>query len=154
AEHGAFTVTLRTHEGNCPPISWQFDSDEETLTHFARMTRIFVHLKPYSLAVLDEYYSTGSPTIRHPILHYEEDRVLLKIKTEYLYGRDLLVAPVLKPKKTSWKVYLPEDEWIHVWTSRRYGKGWHVVPAPLGQIPVFYRASSTFADLFQGIKNL
>ena len=153
-EFSAFTVTLRTHEGNCPPISWQFDSDEETLAHFARMSRLFVHLKPYSQVTLEEYCETGLPTIRHPILHYERDQILLKIKTEYLYGRDLLVAPVLKPKRTTWKVYLPDDEWIHVWTGQQYGKGWHMVPAPIGQPPVFYRTKSAFTQLFEELKTI
>ncbi len=154
AEHTAFTIIMRTHEGNCPPISWQFDSDEETLAHFAHMSRIFVHLKPYTQNVLQEYYDHGHPPMRHPILHYETDQTLAKLKTEYLFGRDLLVAPVLKPKKTTWKVYLPEDNWIHLWSGQEFKGGWYTVPAPIGQPPVFYRAGSPFTGLFLELKSL
>ncbi len=154
AEHTAFTVVMRTHEGNCPPISWQFDSDEETLRHFARMSRIFVHLKPYTVATLRDYQEHGLPPMRHPIIHYETDKVLVNLKTEYLFGRDLLVVPVLKPKKVTWKVYLPEDKWVHLWSGQEYQGGWYTVPAPLGQPPVFYRVQSPFISLFSELKNL
>jgi alpha-glucosidase len=151
AELSAFTLQMRSHEGNRPERNWQFDSDPETLDFLARMTRIYDRLKPYRLRLLEEYQQTGLPPIRHPYLHYESDPELHRLKYQYLLGRDLLVAPVILPRRRTHRVYLPEDRWIHLWSSRSYGPGWHRVSAPLGQPPVFYREGSAFVADFSAL---
>ncbi|MCG8417121.1 MAG: alpha-glucosidase [Proteobacteria bacterium] len=153
-EQAAFTPIMRTHEGNRPDSNWQFDSDDETLDHVARMTRVYVHLKEYHRALGREYTDTGLPPMRHPYIHYEADPVLHTLKYQYLYGRDLLVAPVYQPKKKSMRVYLPDDTWMHAWTGQSYSGGWHNVLAPLGQPPVFYRTSSPHRDRFDGLQTI
>jgi sulfoquinovosidase len=150
-EQSAFTPIMRTHEGNRPRDNWQFDSDPETLRHFARMSRVYVHLRDYHRALGREYLETGLPPIRHPYLHDEADETLHTLKYQYLYGRDLLVAPVLRPRKRQARVYLPDDAWVHVWTGRAYGRGFHRVPAPIGCPPVFYRERSPYRALFAGL---
>ncbi|MBN2655786.1 MAG: alpha-glucosidase [Spirochaetales bacterium] len=149
AELSAFTQTMRTHEGNRPDSNWQFNSDDETLSHLARMTEIYTKLKPYHLALSDEYQKSGIPPVRHPYIHYEKDKVLHNLKYQYMYGRDLLVAPVISQGKEKWKVYLPSDKWIHLWSGKEYKGGWFTVDSPLGHPPVFYRKNSEFASLFQ-----
>lgn len=153
-EHSAFTIVMRTHEGNRPAINWQFDSDDETLSHFAKMSRVHAGLKDYFKHLVSEYQNTGLPLIRHPFIHYEGDKVLHTLKYQYLLGRDLLVAPVIKPGKKTWRVYLPEDNWLHLWSGKEYGGGWHQLNCPLGQPPVFYRAASEFAAVFESLKRL
>ena len=70
----------------------------------------------------------------------------------YLLGGDLLVAPVVEPAADSRWVFLPAGDWLHLWSGRRYAPGEHEVPAPLGEPPVFYRASSEFAELFASLR--
>jgi sulfoquinovosidase len=154
AEHSAFTVIMRTHEGNRPDKNWQFDSDDETLRHFAKMSKIHKHLKPYIKTILEDYYHNGLPAMRHPYIHYENDVKLHKFKYQYLFGRDLLVAPVYKPKRRKHKVFLPKDNWTHLWSGNSYDGGWVTVKAPLGEPPVFYREESEFSELFAEIKSL
>lgn len=151
AEHTAFTPIMRTHEGNRPDDNWQFDSDADTLAHFARMSQIHVRLKPYLLHAAQEYQETGLPLVRHPYLHYEGDAQLHELQYQYLLGRDLLVAPVYKPDQQIWTVYLPDDRWGYLWNGQEYGQGWHTVDAPLGQPPVFYRLVSDWVDLFRSL---
>ena len=149
AEHTAFTPVMRTHEGNRPDDNWQFDSDPETLTHFARMSQIHARLKPYLQQAAQEYQETGLPLMRHPYLHYEKDAQLHELQYQYLLGRDLLVAPVYKPDQKTWNVYLPDDRWGYLWNQQEYRQGWHTMAAPLGQPPVFYRLGSAWSDLFR-----
>lgn len=149
AELSAFTQTMRTHEGNRPDSNWQFNSDGETLSHLARMTDIYTKLKPYHMHLSHEYQATGIPPVRHPYLHYEKDDILHSLKYQYMYGKDLMLAPVVKKGKKKWKLYLPQDQWIHLWTGKEYSGGWITVDSPLGKPPVFYRADSQFADLFR-----
>jgi alpha-glucosidase len=152
AEQAAFSPLMRTHEGNRPGTQWQFHSDPDTLRLLARATEVFARLKPYRLQALDEYQRTGLPLMRHPYLHYEGEETLHRLSYQYLLGRDLLVAPVLRPRARSWRAYLPQDAWVHLWSGAALAPGWHRVPAPLGRPPVFYRAASAFRKDFEGLR--
>lgn len=154
AEQAAFSPLMRSHEGNRPATQWQFHSDGETLRLLARATEVFGRLKPYRLQALEEYQRAGLPLMRHPYLHYEQDETLHRLAYQYLLGRDLLVAPVLRPRARSWRVYLPQDSWVHLWSGLRAVPGWQRVPAPLGSPPVFYRADSPFRRDFEALRAL
>jgi len=153
AEHSAFSMIMRTHEGNIPPRNIQFD-DIRVIDHFALMSKIFVHLKSYKIALSKEYQETGIPPIRPCFLYNQLDPILQSLKYQYLFGRELLVAPVIKPNIKEWEVYLPKDTWIHLWTGRKFNEGWQTIPAPIGQPPVFYRKNSKNIELFEKIKQL
>jgi alpha-glucosidase len=156
AEMGAFTPVMRTHEGNRPRDNLQIDQDPQVLDHFARMTQIYVHLVPYLKSLVEEASMRGLPVQRPLFLHFEDDTRSYAIQDAYLYGADLLVAPVSQAGKTEWSTYLPAGaNWIHVWTDETFTGGREVtVPAPFGQPPVFYRAGSRFAELFAGLRAL
>jgi alpha-glucosidase len=156
AEMGAFTPVMRTHEGNRPRENLQIDQDPQVLAHFARMTKVYVHLVPYLKSLVAEASTRGLPVQRPLFLHFEGDPRTYAVQDAYLYGPDLLVAPVWQAEKTEWSTYLPEGaEWVHVWSGRTYPGGQEaIVQAPFGQPPVFSRAGSTFSDLFAGLRNL
>ncbi|MGF9759887.1 alpha-glucosidase [Microvirga sp. 0TCS3.31] len=156
AEMGAFTPVMRTHEGNRPRDNLQIDQDPQVLAHFARMTRIYVHLVPYLKSLVAEASTRGLPVQRPLFLHFEDDARTYAIQDAYLYGADLLVAPVSRAGRTEWSTYLPAGvDWVHVWTAETFVGGRDVtVPAPFGQPPVFYRAGTRFADLFAGLRTL
>ncbi len=157
AEFSAFTQTMRSHEGNRPGNNVQYgDGDSELLAHLARMTRIFSAMKPYHQLLSHEYQEKGLPPMRIMELHYpEQSGAFRKYRYQYLYGEDLLVAPVIKPGKREWKVYLPRDQWIHLWTGMEStGGGLIKVAATPGEPPVFYRKNSYHTQLFSGLRNL
>lgn len=153
AEMAAFTPVMRTHEGNRPRDNLQIDGDETVLSHFAAMTRIYAHLAPYLRALSAEAVQRGLPVQRPLFLHHPEDRRTFAIQDSYLYGRDLLVAPVWRAGETERRVYLPEGaDWVHVWSGQRFGGGAEIaVEAPFGCPAVFYREASAFTELFQGL---
>jgi len=153
AEHSAFTPIMRSHESNRPDQNWQWDGDAETIQHLARMAKTYVALAPYRRAVLEEYHATGLPAMRPVVLHYPRlgasgngRRV-----TRYLFGRDLLVEPVLRPGVERATVDLPGDSWVHLWSGKRFPGGRATVDAPFGRPPVFYRANSNHTELFVGM---
>jgi len=153
AEFAACTPMMRTHEGNRPADNWQFDSDGETLDLLARSTRLFTALKPYRIDAVRQNAQNGIPVMRPIMLHYEGGE-FRDVKDEYLLGRDVLVAPVMTEGAERRTVLLPGDDWIHVWTGERYSGGRVDVDAPLGKIPLFYRASSPFSELFSRLADL
>ena len=154
AEFAAFTPVMRTHEGNRPDENWQFDSDKETLLHFARMSAIHKRLKPYLKELVKENTKYGIPVMRPIFMHFEDDMVAHNIKYEYMLGRDLIVAPVYKSDTTTRNVYLPDDEWIHLWTGKTFKGGNIIIEAPIGKPPVFYRKGSKFLKTFKSLKYL
>ncbi|SIQ87781.1 alpha-glucosidase [Rhizobium sp. RU35A] len=156
AEMAAFTAVMRSHEGNRPRDNLQIDQDETVLAHFARMTTIYVHLAPYLKTLSAEAARTGLPVQRPLFLHHEEDRDTYAIQDAYLYGRDLLVAPVWQAGESERTVYLPKGEtWVHVWSGAAFDGGQTVtVAAPLGEPPVFARKGAEQAALFDALRTL
>ncbi|MBT9371766.1 alpha-glucosidase [Rhizobium sp. CSW-27] len=156
AEMAAFTAVMRSHEGNRPRDNIQIDQDAEVLSHFARMTAIYVHLAPYLKALSAEAAQTGLPVQRPLFLHHEDDPETYAVQDVYLYGRDLLVAPVWQAAQSERMVYLPKGEtWVHVWSGEVFDGGQTVtVPAPLGQPAVFARKGAAQAALFDGLRTL
>lgn len=151
-EMAAFTPVMRTHEGNRPAENWQFDSDNETLEHLARMTGIHRMLKPYLKELVEENSARGVPVMRPLFLHYDSDPRAYEEQYEYLLGADMLIAPVYEENVKDWPVYLPPDEWVNIFTGEVFSGGTSViVNAPIGFPPVFYRKGSEYRKLFESI---
>lgn len=150
-ELGAFSPVFRTHEGNRPGDNLQIDSNDALIAGFVRWSRVHAHLSPYVSHLVAEAQSAGLPAQRALFLHHPDDAETFTIQDQYLYGADLMVAPVIEAGAVMRKVYLPQGQWKHLWSGRDYAPGWHDVAAPIGAPPVFYRVASGFADLFRGL---
>lgn len=154
-ELAAFAPVMRSHEGNRPDDNLQYDSSPELLACFARWSRVHVHLAPYVRHLCDEAMASGLPAQRPLFLHYPDDTALYPIQDQFLYGSDLLVAPVIAENAKSRLVTLPGDmPWVHAWTGERFAPGTHDVAAPIGMPPVFYAPDSRFATLFQQLEGV
>jgi len=160
AEFSAFTPIMRSHEGNRPDANIQPWSDVQTAAGVAHMARIHAALAPYAKAALRAYGAGGPPPMRPLFLGWPADTRCAAISSEYLYGNDLLVAPILRRAaagcagKTSRLVYLPKGDWTELWTGRVRSSGKFRVSAPLGQPPVFYRSDSEWKGLFEKFKGV
>lgn len=150
AEMSCFSPVMRSHEGNKPDESWQFDSDKETLQVICRLSRIHKQLKPYLMYLDQEKAELGLPMLR-PLFYYYNEFFAYTIEQIYLLGRDLLVAPSVNKGMITREVRLPEDTWIHLWTGKSYEGGTYRIGVPLGKPAVFYRKKSSFISLFQEI---
>jgi alpha-glucosidase len=151
-ELAAFAPVMRSHEGNRPDDNLQYDSTPELLACFARWSRVHAHLAPYVRQLCREAREHGLPAQRPLFLHYSHEPALFTVQDQFLYGADLLVAPVIEQGADARQVILPgEGHWRHVWTGADYAPGTHIVPAPIGQPPVFYRPDSAFAALFAAL---
>lgn len=151
-ELSAFMPFFRAGEPGGPPSSPRLWADSSSREMFARMSGIYAALKPYHLAVAAELVEGGLPPIRHPWTHYESDSQARALVLQYLYGRDLMVAPVPSPRALLTSLYLPEDDWIHLWSSRSFRGGQVTIDSPAGYPAVFYRAASPFAPLFDTLR--
>ena len=151
-ELAAFAPVMRSHEGNRPDDNLQYDSTPELLACFAGWSRVHAALAPYVRHLCDEAAATGLPLQRPLFLHYPQDRTLWTVQDAFLYGGDLLVAPVIEEGAVEREVILPGTApWRYVWSGEDYAPGVHTVAAPLDSPPVFYRPDSAFAPLFANL---
>jgi alpha-glucosidase/alpha-D-xyloside xylohydrolase len=100
-------------------------------------------LMPYTYTITREAHDTGMPLMRALWLHYPHDPEAVKLGDEYLWGRDLLVAPVIEKAAASRRVYLPTGEWFDWWTGEKVAGGrWIERPLDLATMPIYARAGS------------
>lgn len=152
-EMNAFTPLMRSHEGLNPDANAQFDYNETVLKHHARFSRIHRALKFYLTQCVEENTKRGTGVIRPLFFYYNEEKAYTE-EYEYLLGRDMLVAPVLKENAATRTVYLPNDEWVHLWSGKEYGGGEFEIKAPLGAPPVFIRKNSVNFDSLAAVGKL
>jgi len=149
-EMNAFSPLFRSHEGNQPSRNAQFDDDEELLAQLALTSGIHTALKPYLRELEEQNSLKGTPVMRPLFYHYDELRAYTE-STEYLLGRDILVAPVIREGASSRVVWLPDDEWVHLFTKEEYRGGSVDVEAPVGKPPVFVRKGAERFDELMSI---
>jgi alpha-glucosidase/alpha-D-xyloside xylohydrolase len=76
-------------------------------------------------------------------LHYPDDPRARGLGSQYLWGRDLLVAPVFERSAASRNVYLPRDNWYDFWTNEKVAGGQTVSrPVDLATMPLYVRAGA------------
>lgn len=153
-ELGAFQSIFRTHEGLRPDWSHQFDTDQETLRHIARFSNVYNAWLDYRQSLVSEAAERGWPVVRHPFLHYPEDRNFWTLSyQQMLVGSELWFAPVLDPGVNEIEIRLPAGHYKHAFTGQRYtSQGSHspiVVPAPIGTPAVLYREGSQVGENFR-----
>ena len=148
-ELATFAPVLRSHEGNRPDDNLQYDSSPELLACFARWSRVHAALAPFVRHLCSEAVTLGLPAQRPLFLHFPADPALWTVQDQFLYGADMMVAPVIEAGAVSRQLVLPGDQpWRHLWSGQMYDPGVHTVPAPLGQPPVFVCPDSQFSELF------
>ncbi|HEX5424016.1 MAG TPA: TIM-barrel domain-containing protein [Candidatus Acidoferrales bacterium] len=96
---------------------------------------------PYLYSMVRECTTTGLPIMRSLWLHDPNDPAAMARDDEYLWGKDILVAPVFEKGATSRQVYLPKGAWHDFWTGDRVEGGREVTrPVDLETIPLYIRA--------------
>ena len=118
-----------------------YDYDDELVGIAQKYAAAHHDLIPYTRSYMYAATQTGMPIMRSLIFAYPGDDHLSDTWDEYLYGADLLVAPVATGATAERKVYLPAGRWLNYDDKRTIyqGKTTITAAAPLGTIPVFVR---------------
>jgi len=98
-------------------------------------------LVPYTYRHAREASRTGRPIAKPLVFNYQGDQRVKDMWEQFLYGDDILVAPVWKVGQRTKHVYLPAGRWVDYWDNSRIVTGPADLdePAPLDRIPVFVR---------------
>lgn len=139
-QFGLFTPLSRAHhEGNTAVEPWMFGP--EAIAAARKAIELKYSLLPYIYTIAREAYDTGIPLMRALLLEYPTDRECRSNDTEFLFGPNLLVAPVTEPGARVRSVYLPKGRWYDYYTRELYVGGRYVdVPVTLDRIPLFVKA--------------
>ena len=142
-QYAAFTPIMRAHGEGVPTEPVNYPQPYQGIVRdYARLRQ---RLLPYTYTLAWENSETGAPLARPLNFNYQlpvNNQQLLD--DSYLWGSDLLVAPVLNPGQTQRTVALPTgSEWVDYWTGTRYAGGsTATVAAPLARLPLLVRAGA------------
>jgi alpha-D-xyloside xylohydrolase len=128
---GMLTSHSRCH-GAPPKEPWEYSA--AFLNDFRRADEMKYRLMPYIYAQAKDSSERGLPMVRALFIEYPRDPGAWQVDDEYLFGADILVAPLLETQTTGRDVYLPQGQWIDYQTGKQYAGGWHHIEA--GQIPI------------------
>ena len=121
-----------TRDHGAPPTEpWAYGKD--FMDAFRAADDMRYELMPYIYAQAKDCTERGLPMLRALFIEYPDDPGSWLVDNEYLFGSDLLVAPLLEDV-TKRNVYLPPGEWIDYQTGKTYSAGWHKIEA--GKIPI------------------
>jgi alpha-D-xyloside xylohydrolase len=136
-QFGMFTSHARAHGGE-DHEPWAYGAEAERICQ--EFARLRYSLMPYIYSSAVESCRQGLPLLRPLVLVYPGDRNVRHICDEYLFGPDLLVAPVFEDGARSRPVYLPEGDWLDWWSHQVVsGPRWITADAPLDRIPLYVR---------------
>jgi alpha-glucosidase len=140
---GVFYPFMRTHTtfGTPDQEPWSYGTFHEALNR--RAIEMRYELLPQIYNVMEEASRTGIPAFRALLLEYPEDPAAWERDDEFLFGSDLLVAPVLREEAGDREVYLPAGDWYDYYRGWRFEGGRvHLVPVTMEAIPVFVRSGA------------
>lgn len=116
---------------------WSYgEENEKILTKYIWMREA---LKPYITGLMEEAHEKGTPVMRPLFYQFPDDKQAWLDNEAYMFGANVLVAPILYAGMTKRDVYLPEGaKWVDIWTKEVFEGGQTIsVDAPIDQIPVF-----------------
>ena len=142
-QYGTLTPFCRNHSeiGNLDQYAWAFGDVVRDLVRDAITLRY--RLMPYIYTAFVAAAATGAPVQRPLVLDHQYDPLVRDLDDEYLFGTDLLVAPVTEPGITARQVYLPAGDWYD-WHSDVVVTGARFVIAatPMERIPLYARGGA------------
>lgn len=153
-QFACFLPIFRSHGTDTPREVWNFD---EPFRHAIEETiRLRYKLMPYILDMAKCVHEEHFTMMRSLMFDFPEDPEAKTMADEFMFGRDILVCPVLEPMyyganstpvtdaPRTRRCYLPKGtDWICFWSGKEYmGGQWIDIPLEITHIPVFTRADA------------
>ncbi|MCP4167198.1 MAG: glycoside hydrolase family 31 protein [Chloroflexi bacterium] len=150
-QYGVFCPLFRLHgfrepadlerywESGGPNEAWSFGDIAYEI--IAELLQLRERLRPYIMNLMAAAHERGTPPMRPLFYDFPEDETSWSIEDQFMFGPDLLVAPVLFEAARSRKLYLPAGAtWSDAWSGEiLQGGNWIVADAPLTRIPLYHR---------------
>ena len=144
-QFGTFCTIMRSHGSAADRAIYQFGKEGESYYDvIARYIKLRYALLPYIYSTARKVHSDDYSFMRAMGIAYPSDAATHALKDQFMFGRDLLVAPVLQPQAERRNIYLPQgDKWTDVWSGEEYEGGQQVSrDVNLSLMPIFVRQGS------------
>ncbi len=153
--YGGLSVVMRSQRSGVrfPDYERPQPWDEDHQPVWRMYSKLHTQLYPYVQAAAEDYYATGRPVMQHHVLTHPGDANATGRDDQYMFGPDILVAPVYTEGATDRALYLPEGTWVEWWRTVAYGEAGGTftlgtavlhdgmqevsVGAPITEIPMF-----------------
>ena len=152
-QYGVFCPLFRLHGMRQPTVGWDAGGPNEVWSFggeaYAIIRELLVlreRLKPYIGRQMAAAAETGAPPMRPLFFDFPNDPACHTVEDQFMFGPDILVAPVLEQGATSRSVYLPAGDWYDAWTGTAQTGGTTLnASSPLARIPVYVRDRALLA---------
>jgi len=131
-----------------PNEIWSFG--ERSFEILKNILKIRENLRPYIGEQMKTASERGWPVMRPMFFAYPEDETCWTLNDQYMFGDDILFAPIMEQGRTSRTVYLPEGEWILAKDGREYTGGTHEIHAEIDEFIAFVRKGADVLDCLRG----
>jgi hypothetical protein len=151
---GTFQPIDRLHGNHSDRLPWQYGTAAKDSAE--KFLNLREDLVPYTYTLAQQAQATGVPVVRPTYLEYpEEAQAYATADSEYLYGPDMLVAPVTTPGDTATtSVWFPPGQWTDYFTGKTYQGGTtQDVTTTLDTMPVFVKAGAVVPTRTGNVKN-
>lgn len=126
-----------------------WSSGEENYAILRDLILLRERLRPYLRRQMDLAFETGMPVMRPMFFDYPDDPVCYQLGEQYLFGDDILFAPIVRQGQRSHRVYLPQGQWIFTRTGEPYSGGaWYEIPAEIHQFIAFVKEGAQVLSAF------
>ena len=155
-QFAAFTPIFRPHGtalGAIDPNAFSFASepaliDEPYRTYCKQVIQLRYSLLPYNYTLAYKQATQAAPLVAPLYYYYQNDTTAVNIGNQFMWGENILVAPVLQKGITQQKIYLPNGNWYKMGKSvqnlnnNTIYTGWNTIPLAIDEMPVFVKAGS------------
>lgn len=160
-QYGVFCPVMRVHGNRCrhgekkrdileptgdPNELWSFG--EENFKILKELVMLRERLRPYIEEQMKTASEKGYPVMRPMFFDFPEDKRCYDLGEQYMFGDDILFAPVVNKGQTKKKVYLPEGQWIRTADKKEYAGGEYEFEVPLDEFLAFVRKGAEVIKTF------
>ena len=143
--HSEPTPGLKEPSGD-PNEIWSFG--EENFEILKNLIFIRERLRPYIKEQMDTASQKGYPVMRPMFFEYPEDEICYTLESQYMFGDDIIFAPIVERGQTVKTVYIPDGEWILTKDKRVYTKGTYEITAEIDEFIAFVKKGSDVIECF------
>jgi len=139
---GVFCPIFRIHGYQTETEPWKYG--EKVEANMRNMVNVRYRLMLYIYSAAWDISKNGSTLMRPMVMDFSADEKAVQQPYQYMFGKELLIAPVTEANTTEWEVYLPKTAgWYDYWTGKRYAGGQTIkAAAPQDRIPVLVKAGA------------
>lgn len=139
-QFGVFNPLSRAHhEGNNAVEPWLFGKQAEKIARASIQRKYQLH--PYIYTYARRAYDTGMPIMRAMVLEYPDDEETYNLDEQFMFGEELLIAPVVVEGSEKKRIYLPDGKWIDYNNPEKIysGEQYIIYDAPLEVTPILVK---------------